>query len=79
MAQQHIGDLPAEAREAEIFEESVKIRTFERARKDLMARDSRLSGKFSCDYPGCLAKPFDSQNLLRYGLSQIDRQDYIEI
>lgn len=67
MAQNYIADLSEEARAAEISEEGERIRDYERSRANLIARDSRKSANFPCDYPGCLEMPFNDQSLLKYG------------
>ena len=61
-----ISDLPVEAREAKRLEEGERMLTYEQSRGELMAANPEILEKFPCDYPGCLAKPFDSHNLLRY-------------
>ena len=78
MTQQYISDLPAEKRESEIAKEDERIRSYEQSRTDLIARGPQIFEKFHCGYPGCLAKPFDSQNLLEYDLRQIDIQNGIQ-
>ena len=78
MTKQYISDLPVEERESEIATEDERIRSYEQSRTDLIARGPKIVEKFPCDYPGCLAKPFDNQKLLKYDLRQIDIQNGIQ-